>query len=266
MLLKYFFFGQQKGSGTTSNMVAVATRLSVKYKKKIILLQLQANTQSFELAFYRNWENQRLQERCQYFLDEGFDLLLQKQEVESKEVERSLRELIPEKLYYFPMGERELPFLELVQYESILCRIVEELEQLADYVFIDCGAVEIRMLNFMKNRKDVYVINFSQKEEAFEAFFLEQYDTTSRFFYLVGNYHANSVCNKKNLTRIYRIPNGKVGVVPYNPQFQHVCQRGKLWHYLSATGTFGEQERDRIFREEMDEILEAILQEAEDEE
>lgn len=264
--MKYFFFGQEKESGTTSNMLSLATRLAMKYKKKIILLQFQGKEISLETAFYKNQQHLRLQESCQYFYAEGFDFLQKKEEIEESAIEKSLRELIPNFLYYFPMGEREVPFLELQQYQKVLCQLVEKLEKIGDDIFIDCGTAGIRMFHFMKKRNDLCVVNFKQCESAFQSFFVEQYDTTSRLYYLVGNYHADSIWNKENLKRIYRIPEGQVGIVPYNPQFQYVCQRGQLGRYLSDASVFFEMERDSLFRKEMDKILIEMGQEERKEE
>lgn len=260
--MKFFFFGQERNSGTTSNMVAIATRLSVKEQKKIILLQLGKKAEAIETAFYRSWENQKLRENCAYFLAEGFDYLLQKNTVRREEIRKVLKEFIPELLYYFPMGEREITMLEPEQYQKFLRRVIDELEQMADYVFVDCGAMEVKAVEFLKRKEDLLVMNLKQTSESFDAFFLKQYNTAQKFFYLVGNYHFDSVYNRKNLYRMYRIPQGCFGVIPYNPQFQYVCQKGQLWRYLSDSHPFlPEQERDKAFRRETDCVLKAMLEE-----
>lgn len=260
--MKFFFFGQERKSGTTSNMVAVATRLSVKEQKKIILLQLGDKKETLETAFYKSWENQRLRENCAYFLAEGLDYLLQKNTVKLEEIQKVLKEFIPGVLYYFPMGEREIILQNPRQYRIFLGRVVEKLEQMADYVFIDCGALEIKEIEFLKKKEDLTVINLKQTSESFDAFFLKQYHAAQKFFYLVGNYHFDSVYNKKNLYRMYRIPQGRFGVIPYNPQFQYACQRGQLWRYLSDSHSLlPDLERDKAFRRETDQVLAAMLEE-----
>lgn len=260
--MKFFFFGQERNSGTTSNMVAVATRLTVKEQKKIILVPLGKKPEAIEMAFYRSWENQRLREKCAYFLAEGLDYLLQKNTVRREEIRKALKELIPGFLSYLPMGEREITLLEPGEYQAFLRRVLDELEQMADYVFLDCGAMEVKAVEFFKKKEDLLVMNLKQNSESFDAFFLKQYNTAQKFFYLVGNYHFDSVYNKRNLYRMYRIPQGCFGVIPYNPQFQYVCQKGQLWRYLSDSHPLlPEQERDKAFRREMDCVLTAMLEE-----
>lgn len=42
--------------------------------------------------------------------------------------------------------------------------------------------------------------------------------------YLIGSYQKDAVYNKKNIHRIYRIAPEKLGVVPYNPEFEMACR------------------------------------------
>lgn len=50
--------------------------------------------------------------------------------------------------------------------------------------------------------------------------------------YLIGSYQKDAVYNKKIIHRIYRIAPEKLGVVPYNPEFEMACREGKLDRYI----------------------------------
>lgn len=257
--MKCLFFGQEQGSGTSSNMAAVAARLSIKYKKKIILLEAGKGRNVIEPLFYSGVEHRRVRENCAYFLRQGYDYFSQYGDYNAGELERTLKELIPGYLYLFPMGERELPLLQPQSYRDTLKNMVEKLEGLADYVFLDCGTMELRDMRYLKGKDDWCMVTFRQTAECMNRFFLEQYDAANRCFYLMGNYQPASVYNRQNLYRMYRIPPGCCGVVPYNPQFQCACQKGKLKQYLTEHVSLWEQERDKEFRREMDFISEAVM-------
>ena len=257
--MKCFFFGQEQGSGTSSNMAALAVRLSLKYRKKIILLEAGKGRNAIEPLFYGGMEHRKVRENCAYFLRQGYDYFSQCDAYNAKDLERTLKELVTGHLYLFPMGERELPLLQPWSYQDTLKDMVEKLEELADYVFVDCGTTELRDMKFLRGKDDLCIVTFRQSAECMNRFFLEQYDTANRCFYLMGNYQPASVYKRQNLYRMYRIPPGCCGVVPYNPQFQYACQRGKLKQYLTEHGALWQQERDKEFRREMDFISEAVL-------
>ncbi len=214
-----------------------------------------------EKAFYHSWRNMKLREGCDYFFPQGFDALRVRESVGWAEISRELKTLAEGHLYYFPMGKRELPLLLPQRNKKMLLTVIEELERRMDLVFLDCGTTAVGTYDFLKGKNDLVVMNFCQSGRAFDDFFLRQYDVADRFFYLVGNYHAGSVYNRRNIYRLYRIPSERIGVVPYNPQFEQVCREGKLWRYLSGSATRFAQERDRSFLREMEEISQAVLRE-----
>jgi len=114
-------------------------------------------------------------------------------------------------------------------------QILEQLDALFDFVFVDAGFGENELITEFMRKADYIVINFTQDAHRLDSFFEKSYDTSKKFFYLIGAYQPQSVYNQKNIQRIYRIPKEKMGVVPYNPKFQFACEKGHLLTLCGGT-------------------------------
>lgn len=243
----------------TSNMAAIAGRLSYKFHKKCALIQTKRLENDISYPFLENRKESMIREECDYFLAEGMDYLMLQKEIAAEQVLLSLQELIPHQLFYLPPGRRSLSEKSEIWMEKFDA-VLHYLEQSVDLIFLDCGTGQNTRIQELMKLADLVVVNFSQSQTALDHFFIQSYEVSKKFFYLIGSYQPESIYNKKNMKRIYRIPTERLGVIPYNPKFQSVCEHGQLLHFMREQNHFLHQDRDRVFWKELDEASNALLE------
>ena len=80
------------------------------------------------------------------------------------------------------------------------------------------------------------------------------------FEQLHGSYQKDAVYNKKNIHRIYRIAPEKLGVVPYNPEFEMACREGKLDRYIRGRRLLLPTDMRENFFTELERTVQMILE------
>ena len=107
---------------------------------------------------------------------------------------------------------------------------------------------------------DLIVVNFSQTSQGLDHFFSEHADVSEKVVYLIGSYQKDAVYNKKNIHRIYRIAPEKLGVVPYNPEFEMACREGKLDRYIRGRRLLLPTDMRENFFTELEHTVQMILE------
>lgn len=256
------FWSEWKGCGITSNMEAVAAQIAMQHHKKCVLVQTKRRNNDISASFFEPQKGAYLREACDYFFAEGLDYLMMQKEMKAEQVLQSLKEVLPHQLYYLPPGGRER-FEHATKQAGKMKQILEQLDALFDFVFVDAGFGENELITEFMRKADYIVINFTQDAHRLDSFFEKAYDTSKKFYYLIGAYQPQSVYNQKNIQRIYRIPKEKMGVVPYNPKFQFACEKGHLLHYVGEQRKAFLHERDSSFFREIDAVSNYFLGEVE---
>ena len=77
--------------------------------------------------------------------------------------------------------------------------------------------------------------------------------------FLVGNYRKEGLYNKQNLHRIYRIPEKQLVVVPFNPEFQQACEKGRVDKYMNDKQSIYRSENRNYFMQELQHAMNIIL-------
>ena len=104
------------------------------------------------------------------------------------------------------------------------------------------------------------MVNFSQTSQGLDHFFSTHADVSDRVVYLIGSYQKDAVYNKKNIHRIYRIAPGKLGVIPYNPEFEAACREGKLDRYIRGRRLLLPTDMRENFFTELERTVQMILE------
>lgn len=233
--MKVAFWSKEDGCGTTSSMAAVASVCAYAWNKKAVLLQ--SIDQDGDL--YRKLEPQPVVEmvqegRSSYAFD-GLDFLIwqeRNQKLTERMVQQSMVIVAKGRVYYIPQGAVEKSVRSPDELKELMWQVICRVEQFADLVFIDCGSKEDGLSEYLRSKSDVVVVNLLQERHTLDAYFKEHYIHQEKSIYLVDQYQPDSIYNRKNLNRLYRLGEDELGVVLHNPFFRHASDRGKVERFI----------------------------------
>ena len=260
--MKVAFWGTERESGTTSNLMALASYIACHSKRQVAMLQLEKENRGLA-DYYSTRESTLVKEKNDYFVLEGLDYLLsvgKKRELTSKLVAENMESLIEEHLYCLTAGNRKLNDYYPEETNRVMQQIITLLDKEVDFTFIDCGNRMDDWTMQMMREADLVVVNLKQTAEAFDKFFLQHRNLAPKVIYLVGNYRKESVYNKRNLQRIYRIPKEKLAVMPVNQEFWQACEKGRLDKYMKGKRNPYATEVRRYFMRELGATMRILLE------
>ena len=146
---------------------------------------------------------------------------------------------------------------------NVLNQVIHLMDESMDFSFIDCGSESDDWTKEQMKQADLIVVNFSQASQGLDHFFSEHADVSDKVVYLIGSYQKEAVYNKKNIHRIYRIAPEKLGVVPYNPEFEMACREGKLDRYIRGRRLLLPTDMRENFFTELEHTVQMILERSE---
>ncbi len=230
------FWSEEYGCGITSGMAAVASVCADVWQRKIILLQS------------RNQEGDLCQKlgngaRTQIFVQEedrserrdGWDQQPAPDRNQQPTRERLFACLIPVvrgRMYYLPQGDYKKREKYPGYMKEEMRQTIDLAEQMSDLTFVDCGSGRDDLSEFLLSMADVAVIGISQERQNLDAYFQNRHVYRGNVVYLVNQYQQESIYNKKNLNRLFRLGEEELTVIPGNPVFRHVSDRGKTERFI----------------------------------
>ena len=138
------------------------------------------------------------------------------------------------------------------------CSLVKTHDTKTNAVFVEKSIAD--WTKEQMKQADLIVVNFSQTSQGLDHFFSEHADVSEKVVYLIGSYQKDAVYNKKNIHRIYRIAPEKLGVVPYNPEFEMACREGKLDRYIRGRRLLLPTDMRENFFTELEHTVQMILE------
>lgn len=259
--MRIVFWSEEPACGTTSNMIAVASLLASKYGYRIALIPAEKNTRDFSFCFSGR-ERMTVKEDCAYYALEGLDYLLMAGKygaLTERHLEEALQTIVEERLFCLPQGTRLLCDYYPKETKRVLNQTIQLLDRKMDLSFIDCGNRQDDWTKNQMKRANLIVVNFSQTAQGLDHFFSSQALVSEKIIYFIGNYQKDSVYNKKNIHRIYRIAPEKLGVIPYNPEFDMVCREGKLDKYVKGKKFLVSTNARDYFLSELEQAAQIII-------
>ena len=107
------------------------------------------------------------------------------------------------------------------------------LENISDMVFIDTeskgNASSVQILE----EADIVVVNIDQDREAWEDYFDNYASLLEKSVFLVGRYEKENPFHCHRIMKEYQIPQGKIGVIPYNVDLQIAAAEGRIIPFLN---------------------------------
>lgn len=198
--MRIVFWGSERESSVTSNMLIVATYLACHKGYRSAMVELAEEKQEMENYFSKREDKRRMK--------------------------KYISTLIKRQLYYVSIKEwkqkAETTALELIRY----------LELNMDIVFINLANRTDEDAKELMRKADLVVVNLRQRHVDFDRYYAKYANLSKQIFLLIGNYYENEFCNKETLQKKYRIPKGELAVIPYNPEYQIACDRKCLERYI----------------------------------
>lgn len=207
--MRIAFWGSERGSAVTSNMLIVAVYLACRKGCRIVMMELAEEKQGIETCF----------PKIEEYYGEEYDR-------EKYRGEKYIGTLIRRQLYYVSMREwkqeegRTLP--EFIKY----------LEFNMDIVFINLANRTDEEAKELMRKADLVVVNLRQRLIDFERYYAQYANLSKKILLLIGKYYENEFCNKESFQKKYRIPKGQLAVIPNNPEYQIACDRCCLERYI----------------------------------
>lgn len=229
------FWSEEDGCGTTSGMAAVASVCSNAWNMKTILMQSRNQEGDLRKKLDGTPLSGMVREESSYYALDGLDYLLwqeKNKKLDEAMVIDSMVPVVKERMYYLPQGERKKPRVCSEELKGAMWHIVRQTEQLSDLTFIDCGSGEDELSEHLLSQADAVVVNLSQERQNLDAYFQKRHAFGGRVVYLVNQYQQESIYNRKNLNRLYRLQEGELGVIPLNPLFRHAVDKGKAERFI----------------------------------
>lgn len=229
--MKIAFWSEEDGLGTTSSMAAIASVCADAWQKRCILFQ--SGNQEGDL-FKKLGADQRGGRSSSFCRDSWEELRYYAGgRMLTKAVLFSY--LLPSakgRMHYLPQGEYKKQKSYPSDMKKGIYSIIRFAEQAADVTFIDCGSGRDGLSEYLLAQADVVVVIISQERQNLDAYFQSRHTFQGKVIYLVSQYHQESIYNRKNINRLYRLKEEEMAVVPYNPVFRYMCEKGKIERFV----------------------------------
>ncbi len=229
------FWSAEDGTGITSGMVAVASVCANAWNRKAILMQSRNQDGDLQEKLEAALPAGMVGEERPYYVLDGLDYLLW--QVKNKKLTRAMLKdsivpIVKGRMYYLPQGVRGKPRVYPQALKEGMWKVIRQAEQLSDLTFVDCGSGEDELSAYILAKADVVVVGLSQERQNLDAYFQQRHAFRGRVVYLVNQYQQESIYNKNNLNRLYRIQEDKLGVIPHNPVFRHASDKGRADRFV----------------------------------
>ncbi len=208
--MKVAFWSEEDRCGTTSSMAAVASFCSGAWKMKTVLLQ--SRNQKGDLC--------RKLEPESYIRNADKGLPVCRKDGKNLYCLRDGAEEYRKQKHYSKF------------FKESMWRLIDRAEQFSDITFIDCGNGEDELSAEILSKADVSVVNMTQGRRNLDYFFQKRHAFLGNVIYLVNQYHQESVYNKQNLNRLYRIQKDELAVIPNDQFFRYASDNGKTDRFI----------------------------------
>ncbi|MEY8234669.1 hypothetical protein AALA36_02945 [Lachnospiraceae bacterium 66-29] len=245
--MKIAFWSEQQGAGTTFNLAVTACAAVLLHPITVAVVPGGYHDEILESRFFqtadstlfskkpdRDYGQQAVfvAESEEYFLSNGLEYLLRQKNPEAlteRLIKANMRQVVTDRMYCLsasPKPEREWWYRDSLF--ARMAQVMGAVESCFDIVFIDCGNRQDDYAKKVLQEADICVLNMIQGEEIIGEFYRNPPRVRGKIFFLLGKYFESALYNRKNLQRLYRVEEDRLGAMPYNPQLQAASQRGRI--------------------------------------
>lgn len=251
MIIGYWSEKPGKGS-TTYNMIASAIAMSMECDKNIIVAQAKCDYNKVDYAFVPYVNDGLIKEDYGYYNYSGMDALLNKLENDFKKENLIKNETVrvgDSNLFYIPSTRTSLIGRGGVfeqRFSGVISKFIDEMKELDEIVFVELSNGFEFVTGDILNNLDILVINISQDNKALENI-RDNHLLIEKSCFIVGKYDDFSEFSVKDICRKYKIPEQRIGLIPYNVRFKDSFSNGKCKMYFDRNFNCEKGEEEYYF-------------------
>lgn len=102
-----------------------------------------------------------------------------------------------------------------------------------------CGSNSMEILR----EAEVSVVTLPPEKHLVDAFFQSDTFLTDKSFFILGNYKKEASYSPAILARKFRIAKERIGVIPYDPEFEQAMRAGDTVAYLAGNMNCGKRDK-----------------------
>ena len=268
MAIITFKSNEQKETGQTLSLIAVATQIAIEHSYKILIVSTNFKDQTLENCF---WELDRLNKpivtdnKANVGVDSGIEGLIKvlASNKTSNDIVRNYSKTVLRERLDVLLSPKTEDYEEYTQ----ICREYPEILKIADryydLIFIDLSnRMSDKEKNDIINVSDIVVISLTQRLKTINDFIeLRESDNFYKgknIILIMGRYDAHSNYNIKNVTR-YMKERKQLLAIPYNTLYFEACSEGKVIDFFLRFKNLEEGDRNRLFVDEANRADDAII-------
>ena len=226
--MRIVFWGSERESYVTSNMLILAGYLTCQKGYRIAILELAEESHEIWKCFS------------------------QKKETYAKDY---IRTLIERQLYCVVMDEWEQ------QENGRIVELLSDLESNMDMVFINLANRTDGEARRLLHNADLTIVNLKQEQRAFDRYYAGYANLPSEnFLLLMGNYYYDKGYDKEYMQAKYRIPEWQLAVIPNNPEYEMACAGKCLDKYIRKSGKTWRTVRKNQFLKDVEKAAEQLCE------
>jgi len=227
--VRIVFWGSERGSYVTSNMIILGSYLACKKGYRIAMMELADEKRGLETYYPQISE---------YY------------------VRDYLRTLVRRQLYCVTKKSWNVR-----EAESVVDRI-RYLEANMDMVFINVANRTDEEAKSLMHNASLLVVNLKQSFQAFNTYYAHYMNLSARVFLLIGNYYEDGTCEKKHLQEKYDILDSQLAVIPNNPEYQMASSKSSVDRYIKRDSLRFVSAIKRQFMQAVDKAVEQLYEAA----
>ncbi|MBD8045842.1 AAA family ATPase [Clostridium faecium] len=255
--MKIAFWSNYHGqAGVTSNAIAIAVNLAMKYNVRVLLAHTQYVQSNMENAFLS------IEERNLNDLDIGIDAIervARSKDLNEENFASFTKSLIKNRLDLLE-GSYQNRYELFEKINDTVTDILYYANKAYDFVFIDLNSgFNNSITNKVLEQSDIIIVNLSQNEKVIKDYFekdkkeLERITGNKKIILNIGNYDFNSKCSKKYINKAYKY-NDEIFCTPYIADFKDAINNHKVIDYFMINRNI-----NNAFFEEVSKISEKLM-------
>ena len=268
MAIITFKSNEQKETGQTLSLIAVATQMAIEHSYKILIVSTNFKDQTLENCY---WELDRLNKpvitdsKANVGVDSGIEGLIKvlASNKTSNDIVRNYSKTVLRERLDVLLSPKTEDYEEYTQVCSEYPEILRIADRYYDLIFVDLSS---RMYDKERdeiiNISDVIMINLTQRLKTINDFIElrenDEFYRAKNIMLIMGRYDAHSKYNTKNVTRYMR-EKKQILAIPYNTLYFEACSEGKAIEFFLRLKNLEEGDRNRIFVDEANRADDAII-------
>lgn len=231
-----FWSSVRSGIGVTANIACMAAMIAMHGGGKSILLENHYALRNIGDLVLPPERIECLQEQGHYYHKYGLEHLLKELHSGRQTPDMVHQTAIPllfQDLFYLPQSY--IVNRDVFNYEFELVReaLFQCLEEFSDMLFVDTETNRNLSSISILSDADIIVVNLRQDPVMLTEFFENYSAMQDKTVFLLGKYQQEHTWNLRRICYRYHISRERIGVIPYNMEFEEAMRQGRLLQFLN---------------------------------